>query len=72
MNGDNAYGIREHIGVAVDGGGVRGAIVAQGIIELERLLGVDRLIDSPRVKVFAGTSTGSLIAVALAAGLSGE
>jgi len=72
MAADNAHGIREHIGIAIDGGGVRGAIVAQGIIELERLLGVDRLIDSPRVKVFAGTSTGSLIAVALAAGVSGE
>lgn len=63
--------IREHVGIAVDGGGVRGAIVAHGLIELERLLGVERLIDSPRVKVIAGTSTGSLIAAGLAAGMTG-
>lgn len=65
------YGIRDHVGIAIDGGGVRGAIVAQGLIELERILGVERLIDSPRVKVVAGTSTGSLIATGIAAGLSG-
>jgi predicted acylesterase/phospholipase RssA len=65
------YGIREHVGIAVDGGGVRGAIVAQGLIELEHILGVERLIDSPKVKVVAGTSTGSIIAGAVAAGLSG-
>lgn len=63
--------IREHVGIAVDGGGIKGAIVAQGLIELERLLGVERLIESPQVKVIAGTSTGSVIAAGLAAGLSG-
>ncbi|MBN2306248.1 MAG: patatin-like phospholipase family protein [Anaerolineae bacterium] len=63
--------IREHIGIAVDGGGVKGAIVAQGLIELEELLGVSPLIDSPRLKVVAGTSTGSLIASALMVGMTG-
>jgi predicted acylesterase/phospholipase RssA len=62
--------LRENIGIAVDGGGIRGAIVARGLIELEDILGVDRLVDSPRVKVVAGTSTGSLIAASIAAGLS--
>lgn len=66
------YGLREHIGIAVDGGGVRGAIVAHGIIELENILGARPLIDDPRVKVLAGTSTGSLIAAGLALGLTGE
>ena len=66
------YGQRDHIGIAIDGGGVRGAIVAHGIIELENILGTRPLIDDPRVKVLAGTSTGSLIAAALALGLTGE
>jgi len=66
------YGLREHIGIAIDGGGVRGAIVAHGIIELENILGARPLIDDPRVKVLAGTSTGALIAAALALGLTGE
>ncbi|NDJ77624.1 MAG: hypothetical protein GYB65_15340, partial [Chloroflexi bacterium] len=39
--------VREHIGIAVDGGGIKGAIVAQGLIELEQKLGVPRLIDAP-------------------------
>lgn len=66
------YGLRDHIGIAIDGGGVRGAIVAHGIIELENILGTRPLIDDPRVKVLAGTSTGSLIAASLALGLTGE
>lgn len=69
-NGD--YRLRDHIGIAIDGGGVRGAIVAHGIIELEKILGTSPLIDDPRVKVLAGTSTGSLIAASLALGLTGE
>jgi predicted acylesterase/phospholipase RssA len=68
----NDYGIREHIGIAVDGGGVRGTIVAHGLIELEEILGTRPLINDPRVKVIAGTSTGSLIAAALAIGMTGE
>jgi predicted acylesterase/phospholipase RssA len=68
----NDYGIREHVGIAVDGGGVRGAIVAHGLIELEEILGTRPLINDPRVKVVAGTSTGSLIAAALAVGMTGE
>lgn len=63
--------IRDHVGIAIDGGGIKGAIVAQGLIELEQILGVDRLIESERIKVVAGTSTGALIATAIVAGLSG-
>lgn len=66
------YGIREHVGIAVDGGGVRGMIVAHGLIELEEILGTRPLINDPRVKVIAGTSTGSLIAAALSIGMTGE
>ncbi len=64
--------LREHVGIAIDGGGVRGAIVAQGLIALERILGVERLIEAPQVKVIAGTSTGAVLAAGLAAGLSGS
>lgn len=66
------YGLREHIGIAIDGGGVRGVMVAHAIIELEAILGASPLINDPRVKVLAGTSTGSLIAAGLALGLTGE
>lgn len=66
------YHLREHIGIAIDGGGVRGAIVAHGLIELENILGTRPLIDDPRVNVLAGTSTGSLITAALAVGMTGE
>jgi len=66
------YGIRDTIGIAIDGGGVRGTIVAHGLIELENILGTRPLINDPRVKVLAGTSTGALIAGALAIGMTGE
>ncbi|WP_119067878.1 patatin-like phospholipase family protein [Aggregatilinea lenta] len=70
--GSERQPMREHIGIAVDGGGVRGTIVAHGLIALEEMLGTRPLIDDPRVKVVAGTSTGSLIAAALALGMTGE
>ncbi|PJF23534.1 MAG: hypothetical protein CUN56_00365 [Phototrophicales bacterium] len=62
--------IREHVGIAIDGGGIKGVIVARALIALEEMLGVERLIDSPKVKVIAGTSTGSLLAFGIAAGMS--
>lgn len=71
-NSPTLHNIRDNIGIAIDGGGIRGIIVAHAIIELEQLLGVERLIDSPKVKVFAGTSTGALISFGLAAGMRGQ
>lgn len=64
--------VRDNIGIAVDGGGIRGMMVARGLIELQKQLGVQRLIDDPRVKVVAGTSTGSIIAAMIASGFSAE
>lgn len=64
--------VRENIGIAVDGGGVKGAIVAHGLIELENLLGVSPLINHPNLRVIAGTSTGAVIAASLAIGMTGQ
>jgi len=63
---------KDTIGIAIDGGGVKGTIVAYGIMALEKQLGVNALIESPRVQVLAGTSTGSLISTMLAAGFTGQ
>ena len=53
--------------VSVDGGGVRGVVPT---IVLQRLSGEPRLAGwLDRADLFAGTSTGGLIALALAAGL---
>lgn len=63
---------RDNIAIAIDGGGIKGLIVCYALIELEKILGVDRLIECDRIKVIAGTSTGAIIAGAIAAGMCGE
>ena len=66
---------RENIAITIDGGGVKGAMVAYGIIELEKYLGLEEgqpLVSDPRVKVLAGTSTGSILASGLAIGMTGK
>jgi uncharacterized protein len=60
----------ENIALAFDGGGVRGIITAHAIRAVEEALGVERLIDSPKVRVIAGTSTGAIIATAVALGMT--
>ncbi|MCL4875434.1 MAG: patatin-like phospholipase family protein [Anaerolineae bacterium] len=64
--------VRDNIGIAVDGGGIRGMMVARGLVELQKQLGVKRLIDDPRLKVVAGTSTGSIISSMIACGFTAE
>lgn len=67
--------IRNNIGIAIDGGGIKGLLVAHGIIALEKKLGLAEgqpLISHPSVKVLAGTSTGSIITSALAIGMTGQ
>ena len=51
--------------LSIDGGGIRGAIPAQVLAEWEAMAG-HALAES--VDLFAGTSTGAIIALALAAG----
>ena len=65
------HNFRENIAIAIDGGGIKGIIVAHALIELEQMLGVERLIDAPQLKVISGTSTGALLAFGIAAGMTG-
>src|SRR4051812_8928629 len=61
---------RPNLGIAVDGGGTRGLIVAQALLALEKQLTDDRpLIEYPGLKVLIGTSTGSLITAGIAVGM---
>jgi hypothetical protein len=58
--------LRKNVAIAIDGGGIRGVIVTRALMILEQSLGV------PLKQVFrltAGTSTGSLIAAGMAAGI---
>jgi len=59
---------RTHIALAVDGGGMRGLMVARALVALEQALGGQPLIEHPAVNVLAGTSTGALIVACLAMG----
>lgn len=58
---------RKNLAVAIDGGGIRGVIVTRALTMLEESLGTP-IHDSARL--YAGTSTGSIISAALAVGLS--
>jgi len=60
---------RKNAAIAVDGGGIRGVMITQALIALEREMG------KPLGDIFslaAGTSTGSIISSGLGAGLSAE
>jgi len=54
--------------LSIDGGGVRGIIPAYGLVELESCLGQKQTTVHGAFDWFIGTSTGSLIAAALALG----
>ena len=58
---------RKNLAIAIDGGGIRGVIVTRALSMLEEKLG-HPLCDVARL--YAGTSTGSIISSALAAGLT--
>jgi uncharacterized protein len=61
---------RKHIALAIDGGGIKGLIVAQALTALEAELGDSPLIKNPAVKVLVGTSTGALITAGIAIGMT--
>ena len=58
---------RKNLAFAIDGGGIRGVIVTQALTILEQALGTP-IHDLARL--YAGTSTGSIISAGLAVGLS--
>ncbi|NLG26762.1 MAG: hypothetical protein GX557_02555, partial [Chloroflexi bacterium] len=60
---------RPHLAIAIDGGGIRGTIVARALAILEEHLG-QPVFDLARLT--AGTSTGSILAAGLARGVTGE
>lgn len=62
--------LREHVALAIDGGGIKGLIVAKALVDLEAELGGRPLIEHPSLNVLAGTSTGAIITAAIAAGMS--
>jgi len=58
---------RKNVALAIDGGGIRGVIVAKALMMLEKELGVS----SGRLfQLTAGTSTGAILAAGIASGLT--
>jgi patatin-like phospholipase/acyl hydrolase len=62
--------LRQHTGLAIDGGGIKGLIIAQSLIAMEDELGGGPLIQRPELKIMAGTSTGAIITAAIAMGMT--
>jgi len=60
---------RKNVAIAIDGGGIRGVIVTKALSILEEALEHTIFEDA---RLMAGTSTGSIIAAELAAGISAE
>jgi len=59
---------RKHVAIAIDGGGIRGVMVARALAVLEEHLGRSC---HEIFRLTAGTSTGSIISAGIGAGLSG-
>jgi hypothetical protein len=58
---------RKNLALAIDGGGIRGAMVARALAVVEAAEGVSF---AQRARLSAGTSTGSIISAALSVGLA--
>lgn len=58
------------VAIAIDGGGIRGLIIARALEMLEKE-GLEKPLQET-FRLVAGTSTGSIIAAGIAAGLSGQ
>lgn len=59
---------REHVAIAIDGGGIKGVLVARALAILEDYLGKSA---HEIFRLTAGTSTGSIISAGIGAGLTG-
>lgn len=59
--------LRKHVAIAIDGGGIRGVIVTRALTMLEDELGqpIHKI-----ARMYAGTSTGSIISAGLATGMT--
>jgi predicted acylesterase/phospholipase RssA len=64
--------LRPHVGIAIDGGGIKGLIIARALMALETELDCKPLIRHPHIKILAGTSTGAILTGALAMGMDAE
>lgn len=64
--------LRKNTGIAIDGGGIKGLIIARALMSLETELGCKPLINHPQIKILAGTSTGAILTGALALGMEAE
>lgn len=64
--------LRNNVALAIDGGGIKGLIVARALMALEDELGGGPLINHPQLKILAGTSTGAIITAAIAMGMKAE
>ncbi len=58
--------LRPNVALAIDGGGIRGTLVAKALAVVEE---TERLSFAEVARLLAGTSTGSIIAASLSAGL---
>lgn len=61
--------LRTNTGIAIDGGGIKGLIIARALMALETELGCKQLINHPQIKILAGTSTGAILTGALCLGM---
>jgi patatin-like phospholipase/acyl hydrolase len=64
--------LRQHAALAIDGGGIKGLIIARALMALEDELGGGPLINHPQLKILAGTSTGAIITASIAMGMTAE
>jgi patatin-like phospholipase/acyl hydrolase len=64
--------LRDNVAIAIDGGGIKGLIISKGLSRIESELGGIPLIKQSGIKVLAGTSTGSLISMGLAIGMTAD
>jgi predicted acylesterase/phospholipase RssA len=65
----NMKPLKPNVGLAIDGGGIKGLIIAQALKALEDELGGGPLIEKPPIQILAGTSTGAIITGAIAMGM---